>query len=85
MSAPDLQKRFQTLVARNTGKSSTRFVTRTAETALAGTILIMLIRPIAVARLKGFFGLDAYKMLGAGYLLSNVVVGLAVIPLGSHN
>jgi hypothetical protein len=38
--------------------------------------------PLLIVGLQGFFGLDAYSLLGAPYLFANVLVGLAIIPLG---
>lgn len=38
--------------------------------------------PLLIVALKGFWGLDAYQLFGAPYLASNVLLGLAVIPLG---
>jgi hypothetical protein len=37
--------------------------------------------PLLIVTLKGFLGLDAYRLFGAAYLAANVLVGLAVIPL----
>ena len=38
--------------------------------------------PLLIVALKGFWGLDAYRLFGGAYLLANVLVGLAIIPLG---
>jgi hypothetical protein len=38
--------------------------------------------PLLIVALKGFWGLDAYRMFGGVYLACNVLIGLAVIPLG---
>ncbi len=38
--------------------------------------------PLLIVALKGFWGLDAYRLFGAPYLASNLLLGLAVIPLG---
>lgn len=37
--------------------------------------------PLQIVALKGFWGLDAYRLFGAPYLVANVLVGLAIIPL----
>ena len=37
--------------------------------------------PLLIVALKGFFGLDAYLLLSATFLIANLLVGLAVIPL----
>jgi hypothetical protein len=37
--------------------------------------------PLLVVMLKGFWGVDAYQVLGSGYLIANVATGVAVIPL----
>jgi hypothetical protein len=37
--------------------------------------------PFLIVALKGFLGVDAYRVFGAVYLLANVAFGLAVIPL----
>jgi hypothetical protein len=37
--------------------------------------------PLQIVALKGFWGLDAYRIFGAPYLIANVLVGLAIIPL----
>jgi hypothetical protein len=31
--------------------------------------------------LKGFWDVDAYKVLGNGFLIANVAIGVAVIPV----
>lgn len=38
--------------------------------------------PLLVVAMKGFFGLDAYALFGTAYLAANLVLGLALIPLG---
>ncbi len=37
--------------------------------------------PFLIVALKGCWGVDAYKVFGAAFLLSNVAAGLAAIPL----
>jgi hypothetical protein len=37
--------------------------------------------PFLIVALKGLLGVDAYKVLGTGYLLANIALGLAIIPL----
>lgn len=37
--------------------------------------------PLLIVALKGFFGWDAYLLFGAPFLIANLLVGLAVIPL----
>ena len=37
--------------------------------------------PLQIVALKGFWGVDAYKSFGAAYLVANLLVGLAIIPL----
>lgn len=37
--------------------------------------------PLLIVALEGFLRVDAYKALGAAYLLANLLFGLAVIPL----
>jgi hypothetical protein len=37
--------------------------------------------PLQIVALKGFWGLDAYRLFGAAYLVANLLVGLAIIPL----
>jgi hypothetical protein len=37
--------------------------------------------PFLIVALKGFWGLDAYKLFGAAFLLANLAAGLAIIPL----
>jgi hypothetical protein len=37
--------------------------------------------PLMIVMLKGFWGLDAYRLFGTAFLLSNLLVGLAIIPL----
>jgi|SRR5580704_978750 hypothetical protein len=37
--------------------------------------------PLLIVALKGFLRVDAYKTLGAAYLLANLLFGLAIIPL----
>lgn len=37
--------------------------------------------PLQIVALKGFWGLDAYRLFGAAYLIASLLVGLAVIPL----
>jgi hypothetical protein len=38
--------------------------------------------PLLIVTLKGFLGLDAYRLFGVRYLVANLLVGLAIIPLG---
>ena len=38
--------------------------------------------PLLILTLKGFLGLDAYRLFGVPYLVANLLVGLAFIPLG---
>jgi hypothetical protein len=37
--------------------------------------------PFLIVALKGLWGLDAYKLFGAPFLLANLAAGLAIIPL----
>jgi len=37
--------------------------------------------PLLVVMLKGFWEVDAYKVLGNGFLIANVAIGVAVIPV----
>ena len=37
--------------------------------------------PLLIVALKGFWGLDAYRLFGTEYLAANVLVGWAIIPL----
>jgi hypothetical protein len=37
--------------------------------------------PFLIVAFEGFWGVDAYKVPGAGFLVSNVAFGLALIPL----
>ena len=37
--------------------------------------------PLMIVALEGFLRVDAYKTLGAAYLLANLLFGLAIIPL----
>ncbi|MGA2738976.1 MAG: hypothetical protein ABSG65_16180 [Bryobacteraceae bacterium] len=37
--------------------------------------------PLLIVALKGLWGLDAYRLLGTAYLVANLLVGLAIIPL----
>jgi len=37
--------------------------------------------PFLIVALEGFWGVDAYQVLGAGYLMSNVAFGLALIAI----
>jgi hypothetical protein len=37
--------------------------------------------PLQIVALKGFWGLDAYRLFGTAYLVANLLVGLAIIPL----
>jgi MFS family permease len=37
--------------------------------------------PFLIVALKGFWDLDAYKVFGTAFLLANLAVGLAIIPL----
>ena len=36
--------------------------------------------PLLIVTLKGFLGLDAYRLFGVRYLVANLLVGLAIIP-----
>lgn len=38
--------------------------------------------PLLVVTMKGLFDLDAYALFGAPYLAANLLLGLALIPLG---
>jgi hypothetical protein len=37
--------------------------------------------PLLIVGLKGFYGLDAYRLFGVAWLTANLLVGLAIIPL----
>jgi hypothetical protein len=37
--------------------------------------------PLLVVMLKGFWDVDAYKVFGSGFLIANVAIGVAVIPV----
>jgi hypothetical protein len=37
--------------------------------------------PLLIVTLKGLLGLDAYRLFGVRYLVANLLVGLAIIPL----
>jgi hypothetical protein len=37
--------------------------------------------PLLIVVLEGFWGLDAYRLFGTAYMVSNLLVGLAIIPL----
>lgn len=37
--------------------------------------------PFLIVALKGFWDVDAYKVFGTAFLLANLAVGLAIIPL----
>ena len=37
--------------------------------------------PFLIVGLKGYWGVDAYQVVGGAYLLANVAAGLAIIPL----
>jgi hypothetical protein len=37
--------------------------------------------PLLIVALEGFWGLDAYRLFGTAYLVSSLLVGLAIIPL----
>jgi hypothetical protein len=37
--------------------------------------------PLMIVTLEGFWRLDAYRLFGAAFLVSNLLVGLAIIPL----
>jgi hypothetical protein len=37
--------------------------------------------PLMIVTLEGFWGLDAYRLFGTAFLVSNLLVGLAIIPL----
>jgi hypothetical protein len=47
------------------------------------TVLLapLLWTPLLIVALEGFLRVDAYKTLGAAYLLANLLFGLAIIPL----
>jgi hypothetical protein len=38
--------------------------------------------PLQIVALKGFWGVDAYRLFGIPYLVANLLLGLAIIPLG---
>jgi len=40
--------------------------------------------PLLIVALEGFLLVDAYKTVGAAYLLANLLVGLAIIPLAIY-
>lgn len=48
-------------------------------TLLSGQLIWWI--PCLIVSLKGFLGLDAYKILGTTFLATNVAFGLTVIPL----
>ena len=50
---------------------------------LQWTLLLapLLWTPLLIVALEGFLRVDAYKTLGAAYLLANLLFGLAIIPL----
>jgi hypothetical protein len=37
--------------------------------------------PLLVVLLKGFWDVDAYKVFGSGFLIANVAIGVALIPV----
>jgi hypothetical protein len=37
--------------------------------------------PLMIVTLEGLWGLDAYRLLGTAFLVSNLLVGLAIIPV----
>jgi hypothetical protein len=37
--------------------------------------------PLMIVTLEGLWGLDAYRLLGTAFLVSNLLIGLAIIPL----
>ncbi len=37
--------------------------------------------PLLIVTLKAFWGLDAYRLLGPAFLISNLLVGLTIIPV----
>jgi len=71
-SAPvlEIQKRMESLRAQR--------LRATQLTLLASPLLWT---PLLIVALKGLIGLDAYAIFSAEYLLINVLLGLAVIPL----
>ena len=38
--------------------------------------------PLLIVTLQSFWGLDAYQLFSGGWLVANVILGLAMIPLG---
>ena len=52
---------------------------RTTQWALLGGILAW--TPFVIVALKGFFGVDAYRGLDAGWLLANLLFSLVVVGL----
>jgi hypothetical protein len=50
---------------------------------IQGTFLVATLAwtPLMIVTLKGFWGLDAYRLFGTAVLVSNLLVGLAIIPL----
>ncbi len=53
---------------------------RYTQVALAAGILAW--TPFVIVAMKGFFGLDAYRLLGAAWLSANLVFTVAVVALG---
>ena len=51
--------------------------------SLQWTLLLapLLWTPLLIVGLKGFLGVDAYEILGARYLISNLLAGVAIIPI----
>jgi hypothetical protein len=37
--------------------------------------------PLLIVAFEGFWGLDAYRLFGTAFMVSNLLVGLAIIPL----
>jgi hypothetical protein len=71
-SAPivEIQKRLESLRVER--------IRTTIWTLLAAPLLWT---PLLIVGLKGFFGVDAYASLGAGFLAANVLFGLLVLAL----
>ena len=66
----EIQKKMETLRIHR--------IKRTKWTLVVATLVWT---PLQIVALKAFLGLDAYALLGTGYLAWNVVVGVAVIAL----
>jgi hypothetical protein len=66
----EIQKKMETLRIHR--------IKRTKWTLVVATLVWT---PLQIVALKAFLGLDAYALLGTGYLAWNVIVGFAVIAL----